>query len=62
MAIESAETVSMEVMDVPYLKGIAGLHVLVEMYDEQVTMMVNEPTWMTLPIDVIISNIIREIR
>jgi hypothetical protein len=62
MAIESAETVSMEVMDVPYLKVIAGLHVLVEMYDEQVTMMVNEPTWMTLPIDVIISNIIREIR
>ncbi len=44
MAIESAATVSMEVMDVPYLKVIAGLHVLVEMYDEQVTMMVNEPT------------------
>jgi hypothetical protein len=43
MAIESAETVSMEVMDVPYLKVIAGLHVLVEMYDEQVTMIVNEP-------------------
>ena len=44
MAIESAEIVSMEEMDAPYLKVIAGLHVLVEMYDEQVTMIVNGTT------------------